>query len=134
MKSRNKWIVALGCLMGSVSPALSAKSLGEQLQSAMISNAASQIEMCFSDQTEISVMGVSVVCSSAQVVDVLSQFLGENPIKNCVIMHSGKKSNAGFYIMTAVSVSQKRFRIYALERAEGDNNLIRQFRIDEVIE
>ena len=134
MKFRNKWIVTLGCLMGCISPDVGANSLGERLQTALITNTTEQVETLFSDQTEVSVLGVSVVCSSEQAANVLGQFLGEHPIKNCAILHSGKKSNAGFYIMTAVSTTQKRFRIYALERAEGNSNLIRQFRIDEVIE
>jgi hypothetical protein len=55
-------------------------------------------------------------------------------VVSCQILHKGKKANAGFYIMNVMVSTQKRYRVYALERSENNQNLIRQFRIDEVIE
>ncbi len=133
MKTRTALkIVLMGWLLGAV-PAMAVEHLGEVLQKTMLTNQAEKVLTCFASPMEVSVLGKSVVCTAEQAVEILDQFLAENQIKTCSILHSGKKSNAGFYIITATT-SHKRYRIYALERSDGNSNLIRQFRIDEVPE
>ena len=113
---------------------MAAGSLGYVLQQAMVTNIPEKALVCFADEVEISIMGKSVLCSSSHAVEVLRQFLDKHPVSSCQILHKGKKQSAGFYIMSIVSETQKQFRVYALERIEQSENLIRQFRIDEVIE
>lgn len=134
MKTRTAWILVLmGWLLGAM-PTLAVESMGETLQKALLTSKADRVLACFANSMEVSVLGKSVVCSAEQAVEILDQFLAENDIKTCSVLHSGKKSNAGFYIITAVTATHKRYRIYALERYDGNSNLIRQFRIDEVPE
>lgn len=115
-------------------PAFAAGTLGDVLQQAMITNIPDKALVCFADQMEVSVLGKSVVCNNQQAVEILRSFMESHPVASCQIVHKGKKQTAGFYIMSVISASQKQFRIYALERTEQTENLIRQFRIDEVIE
>ena len=132
---RKGWIKLAGLLscFWSLS-AFGAGSLGEQLQHALNANIPDKALACFAQEMEVSVMGRGSVCSSEQAVEILRQFMEINPVVSCQILHKGKKMNAGFYIMNIVVSSQKRYRIYALERNENNENLIRQFRIDEVVE
>lgn len=135
MKKRNKWLKwasVLACWC-SVS-AFAAESLGDQLQHALNANIPDKALVCFAEEMEVSVMGRASVCSNEQAVEILRNFMDENPVISCHILHKGKKMNAGFYIMNLLVSSQKRYRIYALERNEDNQNLIRQFRIDEVVE
>ena len=135
MKMRKGWIKFAGLLscFWSLS-AFGAGSLGEQLQHALNANIPDKALTCFAQEMEVSVMGKGSVCSNEQAVEILRQFMESNPVVSCQILHKGKKMNAGFYILNIVVSSQKRYRIYALERNENNENLIRQFRIDEVVE
>lgn len=135
MKKHNwrlKMVGAMACFCG-VS-AFAADSLGDQLQRAFHANIPDKALTCFADQIEVSVMGKGSVCTSEQAVEILRNFMENNPVVSCQILHKGKKANAGFYIMNVMVSTQKRYRVYALERNENNQNLIRQFRIDEVIE
>lgn len=135
MSKHNWWLKIVGamaCLCG-VS-AFAADSLGDQLQHAFHANIPEKALTCFAEQIEVSVMGRGSVCTNEQAVEMLREFMENNPVVSCQILHKGKKSNAGFYIMNVMVSTQKRYRIYALERTENNQNLIRQFRIDEVIE
>lgn len=135
MKLHNGWIKWVGlclCLWGL--PAMAAGSLGHALQQAMVTNIPDKALVCFAEEVEISILGKSFLCSNTHAVEVLRSFLETHPVLSCQILHKGKKQSAGFYIMTITSETQKQFRVYALERVEESQNLIRQFRIDEVIE
>ena len=135
MTKHNWWLKIVGamaCLCG-VS-AFAADSRGDQLQHAFHANIPDKALTCFAEQIEVSVMGKGSVCSSEQAVEILRDFMQNNPVVSCQILHKGKKANAGFYIMNVMVSTQKRYRVYALERSENNQNLIRQFRIDEVIE
>lgn len=135
MKKRTKWFrwASLLACCWSVA-AFGANSLGEQLQKAFNTNIPERALTCFADEMEVSVMGRSSVCTNEQAVEILRDFMSNNPIVSCRILHKGKRMNAGFYIMNVIVSSQKRYRVYALERNEENQNLIRQFRIDEVVE
>ncbi|MBQ2025670.1 MAG: DUF4783 domain-containing protein [Paludibacteraceae bacterium] len=114
--------------------AMASNSLGETLQGAMLSNMPAKTLVCFADNIEVSILGKSVVCSNVQAVAFLEEFMNNHPIASCKLLHRGKKQTSGFYILSVQSDAQKVFRVYALERTEQGQNLIRQFRIDEVIE
>ena len=94
------------------------------MQYALNANIPDKALTCFAQEMEVSVMGKGSVCSNEQAVEILRQFMESNPVVSCQILHKGKKMNAGFYIMNIVVSSQKRYRIYALERNENNENLI----------
>lgn len=114
--------------------AWASNTLGDVLQGALVANMPAKTLACFADDIEMSILGKSVVCSNIQAVAFLEEFLNTHPVASCKLLHRGKKQASGFYILSVQSDSQKIFRVYALERTEQGQNLIRQFRIDEVIE
>ena len=83
-------IGAMACFCG-VS-AFAADSLGDQLQHAFHANIPDKALTCFAEQIEVSVMGKGSVCSSEQAVEILRDFMQNNPVVSCQILHKGKKS------------------------------------------
>lgn len=87
----------------------------------------------FDSSVEISILGESVVCNKDYAVNVVSDFVGNNPNSVCKVAHHGKRENSSFCIISIASAG-KSYRLYALFRKVSNNLLIQQFRIDDVTE
>lgn len=87
----------------------------------------------FDSSIEISILGESVVCNKDYAVNVVSDFVSNNPNSVCRVAHHGKRENSSFCIISIASAG-KSYRLYALFRKVSNNLLIQQFRIDDVTE
>ena len=82
---------------------------------------------------EISILGESVICNKDYAVNAVSDFVSNNPKCVCKVSHYGKRENSSFCIISIASAG-KSYRLYALFRKVSNNQLIQQFRIDDVTE
>ena len=82
---------------------------------------------------EMSILGESVVCNKDYAINVITDFVNNNPKCVCKVSHYGKRENSSFCIISIASAG-KSYRLYALFRAVSNKQLIQQFRIDDVTE
>ena len=82
---------------------------------------------------EMSILGESVVCNKDYAINVVTDFVNNNPKCVCKVSHYGKRENSSFCIISIASAG-KSYRLYALFRAVSNKQLIQQFRIDDVTE
>ncbi len=82
---------------------------------------------------EISILGESVECNKDYAMNAVNDFINNNPKCSCKISHYGKRENSSFCIISIVSAGRS-YRLYALFRKVSNNQLIQQFRIDDVTE
>ena len=82
---------------------------------------------------EISILGESVVCNKDYAMNAVNDFINNNPKCSCKISHYGKRENSSFCIISIASAGRS-YRLYALFRKVSNNQLIQQFRIDDVTE
>ena len=82
---------------------------------------------------EISILGESVVCNKDYAMNAVNDFINNNPKCSCKISHYGKRENSSFCIISIASGGRS-YRLYALFRKVSNNQLIQQFRIDDVTE
>jgi hypothetical protein len=66
-------------------------------------------------------------------VNAVLDFISNNPNCVCKVSHLGKRENSSFCIIS-ISSAGKSYRLYALFRKVSNNQLIQQFRIDDVTE
>lgn len=92
-----------------------------------------EIENIFDSQIEMSILGESVVCNKDYAFEKISDFISENPSAACRVSHHGKRENSSFCIISITS-SGRSYRLYALFRKTSNQQLIQQFRIDDVTE
>ena len=91
------------------------------------------MEALFDSQVELSILGESVLCGKDYALERIADFVSNNPSNTCKVSHHGKRENSSFCIITIKS-SGRSYRLYALFRAVSNNQLIQQFRIDDVTE
>jgi hypothetical protein len=91
------------------------------------------LETIFDSQIEMSILGESVVCNRDYAIEKITDFVSNNPSGVCRVSHHGKKENSSFCIISITS-SGHYYRLYALFRKVSNNQLIQQFRIDDVTE
>ena len=89
------------------------------------------MEALFDSQVELSILGESVLCGKDYALERIADFVSNNPSNTCKVSHHGKRENSSFCIITIKS-SGRSYRLYALFRAVSNNQLIQQFRIDDV--
>ena len=82
---------------------------------------------------EVSILGESVVCNKDYAMNAVNDFINNNPKCSCKISHYGKRENSSFCIISIASAGRS-YRLYALFRKVSNNQLIQQFRIDDVTE
>lgn len=82
---------------------------------------------------EMSILGESVVCNKDYAINVITDFVNNNPKCVCKVSHYGKRENSSFCIISIASAGRS-YRLYALFRKNIDKKLIQQFRIDDVTE
>jgi hypothetical protein len=82
---------------------------------------------------EVSILGESVVCNKDYAVNLVNDFINNNQKCVCKVSHHGKRENSSFCIISIASAGRS-YRLYALFRKVSNNQLIQQFRIDDVTE
>ena len=82
---------------------------------------------------EVSILGESVVCNKDYAMNAVNDFINNNPKCSCKISHYGKRENSSFCIISIASAGRS-YSLYALFRKVSNNQLIQQFRIDDVTE
>ena len=105
----------------------------KQICSSITTGNVKGIETLFDSQVEISILGESVVCGKEYALERIADFVSNNPSNTCKVSHHGKRENSSFCIISIASAG-KSYRLYALFRKVSNNQLIQQFRIDDVTE
>ena len=105
----------------------------KQICSSITTGNVKGIETLFDSQVEISILGESVVCGKEYVLERIADFVSNNPSNTCKVSHHGKRENSSFCIISIASGGRS-YRLYALFRKVSNNQLIQQFRIDDVTE
>ena len=105
----------------------------KQICSSITTGNVKGIETLFDSQVEISILGESVVCGKEYALERIADFVSNNPSSTCKVSHHGKRENSSFCIISIASAG-KSYRLYALFRKVSNNQLIQQFRIDDVTE
>ena len=105
----------------------------QQICKTLTSGQVQHLENILDANIELSVLGESVICNKEYAVNVVSDFISNNPNCVCKVSHLGKRENSSFCIIS-ISSAGKSYRLYALFRKVSNNQLIQQFRIDDVTE
>ena len=105
----------------------------KQICSSITTGNVKGIETLFDSQVEISILGESVVCGKEYALERIADFVSNNPSNTCKVSHHGKRENSSFCIISIASGGRS-YRLYALFRKVSNNQLIQQFRIDDVTE
>ena len=105
----------------------------KQICSSITAGDTKNMEALFDSQVELSILGESVLCGKDYALERIADFVSNNPSNTCKVSHHGKRENSSFCIITIKS-SGRSYRLYALFRAVSNNQLIQQFRIDDVTE
>lgn len=105
----------------------------KQICSGFTAGDVKSIETLFDSQVEISILGESVVCGKEYALERIADFVSNNPSSTCKVSHHGKRESSSFCIISIASAG-KSYRLYALFRKVSNNQLIQQFRIDDVTE
>lgn len=92
-----------------------------------------ELNNIFDSNVEISILGESLVCNKDYAVNAVLDFVNNNQKCVCKVSHYGKRENSSFCIISIASAG-KSYRLYALFRKVSNNQLIQQFRIDDVTE
>lgn len=113
--------------------AFSTEQSVQQICRAISTGSLEGVENIFDSTVELSILGESVVCNKQYAVDRLSDFISNNPSSTCRVSHHGERENSSFCIVSISSAGHS-YRLYALFRKVSNNQLIQQFRIDDVTE
>lgn len=132
MRSSVKFIVTVLFMVMTTSVFATEQSV-QLICSAIKTGDVKSIESILDNQIEISVLGESVVCNRDYAMEKISDFISNNPSGVCRVSHHGKRENSSFCIISITS-SGRSYRLYALFRKTSNQQLIQQFRIDDVTE
>ena len=132
MKLTLKLILLISLIAISVTGYATENSV-QQICKTLTSGQVQHLENILDANIELSVLGQSVICNKEYAVNVVSDFISNNPNCVCKVAHHGKRENSSFCIISIASAG-KAYRLYALFRKVSNNQLIQQFRIDDVTE
>ncbi len=132
MRIKIKYILPI-LLMVLATTAFAAEQSVQQICKVMHTGEVQPLNNIFDSTIEMSILGESVVCNKDYAVNAVLDFISNNPNCVCKVSHLGKRENSSFCIIS-ISSAGKSYRLYALFRKVSNNQLIQQFRIDDVTE
>ena len=132
MKLALKFILTISLMAISVT-GFATESSVQQICNVFTSGQVQPLSEILDSNIEVSILGESVVCNKDYAMNAVNDFINNNPKCSCKISHYGKRENSSFCIISIASAG-KSYRLYALFRKVSNNQLIQQFRIDDVTE